>query len=262
MTSLDAIFVAIIAVVFTGIVAGVISGMRTANNRIDRMDPEDISAPRPKQVAMRLRFAMRYGAEQQDDGQIVRADVVRKAFNSPFHPFVLASTSVGQEGLDFHRYCHAVVHWNLPSNPVDMEQREGRIHRYKGHAVRKNLALRYGAELTREGADPWRGIIAAALRDRNNAQSDITPFWVYANEGGSRIERYVPALPLSRDAQVYADLRQSLAAYRMVFGQSRQQELLQLLASRVSPEQLAEVSDALRVNLEPDAAGAQILIDP
>ena len=38
--------------------------------------------------------------------------------NSPFWPFVLATTSVGQEGLDFQQYCHAVVHWNLPSNPV------------------------------------------------------------------------------------------------------------------------------------------------
>src|SRR5699024_11013379 len=38
-------------------------------------------------------------------------------FNSPFWPFVLASTSVGQEGLDFHTYSHAVVHWNLPPTP-------------------------------------------------------------------------------------------------------------------------------------------------
>jgi len=30
---------------------------------------------------------------------------------------VLVSTSVGQEGLDFHHYCHAITHWNLPSNP-------------------------------------------------------------------------------------------------------------------------------------------------
>ena len=56
---------------------------------------------------------------------------------------MLASTSVGQEGLDFHTYCHAIVHWNLPSNPVDLEQREGRIHRYKGHAVRRNVAERH-----------------------------------------------------------------------------------------------------------------------
>ncbi len=51
----------------------------------------------------------------------------------------LATTSVGQEGLDFHLYSHAILHWNLPSNPVDLEQREGRVHRFKGHAVRKNL---------------------------------------------------------------------------------------------------------------------------
>jgi hypothetical protein len=43
--------------------------------------------------------------------------------------------SVGQEGLDIHHYCHAITHWNLPANPVDLEQREGRIHSYKAHAV-------------------------------------------------------------------------------------------------------------------------------
>lgn len=32
--------------------------------------------------------------------------VERTAFNSPFWPFVLASTDVGQEGLDFHSYTH------------------------------------------------------------------------------------------------------------------------------------------------------------
>ena len=90
---------------------------------------------------MRARYAARFGARQIDEGAgAVRADDVRGAFNSPFWPFVLCSTSVGQEGLDFHLYCHAVVHWNLPSNPVDLEQREGRVHRYKGHAVRKNAA--------------------------------------------------------------------------------------------------------------------------
>lgn len=74
-----------------------------------------------------------------------------------FWPFVLATTSVGQEGLDFHLYCHAVVHWNLPSNPVDMEQREGRVHRYKGYAVRKNLATACRSRALANGApDPWQ----------------------------------------------------------------------------------------------------------
>ena len=40
-----------------------------------------------------------------------------------------------------------VYHWNLPGNPVDLEQREGRVHRFKGHAVRLNVAHNYGDEL-------------------------------------------------------------------------------------------------------------------
>ena len=96
---------------------------------------------------LRARYALRFGAQSlEDDSELQRAGVVRTAFNSPFWPFVLATTSVGQEGLDFHQYCHAVVHWNLPANPVDLEQREGRVHRYKGHAIRKNLATVHRAD--------------------------------------------------------------------------------------------------------------------
>ncbi len=36
--------------------------------------------------------------------------MVRTAFNSPFWPFVLATTSASQKGIDFHRYCRCVVH--------------------------------------------------------------------------------------------------------------------------------------------------------
>ena len=50
-----------------------------------------------------------------------------------------ATPRVGQEGLDFHPYCYRVYHWNLPGNPVDLEQREGRIHRFKGQ-IRKAVA--------------------------------------------------------------------------------------------------------------------------
>ena len=64
----------------------------------------------------------------------------REAFNSPFWPFVLTTTSLGQEGLDFHLYCRDIVHWNLPSNPVDLEQREGRINRRNSLIVRKAVA--------------------------------------------------------------------------------------------------------------------------
>src|SRR5205807_5172673 len=163
-----------------------------------------------------------------------RKERVRAAFNSPFWPFVLVSTSVGQEGLDFHHYCHAVMHWNLPSNPVDLEQREGRVHRYKGHAVRKNLAHRYGlGALSAPSQDPWETLFEQARRDRDPSASDLVPYWVYPIAGGARIERHVPALPISRDLERYESLRRSLAIYRMAFGQPRQDDLIAFLLSRM-----------------------------
>jgi helicase-like protein len=187
---------------------------------------------------------------------ITRASQVRQAFNSPFWPFVLATTSIGQEGLDFHTYCHAVVHWNLPANPVDLEQREGRVHRYKGHAVRKNLAKRYSlSEVGGLRGDPWEQIFAAGKRDRPAGASDLVPFWVYTTEDGARIERHVPALPLSRDRERIDVLRRSLAAYRMVFGQARQEDLLAYLLSELPEREVSRLSRALRVNLEPPHEG-------
>src|SRR3546814_8905107 len=69
-----------------------------------------------------------------------RPDEIRRSFNTPFWPHVLATTSVGQEGLDFHPWCSRVLHWDLSSNPLDLEQREGRVQRFAGLAVRRRLA--------------------------------------------------------------------------------------------------------------------------
>jgi hypothetical protein len=150
---------------------------------------------------------------------------------SPFRPFVLATTSIGQEGLDFHPYCHAVYHWNLPNSPVDMEQREGRVHRYKGHAVRKNVASRFGlAALSGwAGEDPWARLFDCALADRPTGASELVPFWIYPIENGSMIERRVPILPFSREQQKIRHLQRSLAVYRLAFGQPRQEDLLAYL---------------------------------
>ncbi len=156
-------------------------------------------------MRFRTRFAVRYGGRAQEEAQTVQRDGdVQKAFNSPFWPFVLCSTSVGQEGLDFHLYCHAVMHWNLPSNPVDLEQREGRVHRYKGHAVRKNVARDYSPQASYSTSGPELGLLAPGLRcgqdvPRPDEQSDLVPFWVYTTEGGAHIERHLPMIPLSKD---------------------------------------------------------------
>ena len=153
--------------------------MRTASHGVDSVTvgSEGITIEGRR---MRSHFALLFGDlrdESQREG--ARQEQVRTAFNSPFWPFVLASTSVGQEGLDFHPYCHAVVHWNLPSNPVDLEQREGRVHRYKGHAVRKNVARTHGDRLGSVGhGDLWARLFEIAAEETDDRYGGMVPYCV------------------------------------------------------------------------------------
>ena len=122
----------------------IVSGMtlRATVLRVDDFKIGEALRLADKQISFRCRSALRFDTDPGEDGEgETRADQVRVAFNSPFRPFILASTAVGQEGLDFHLWCHSIFHWNLPSNPVDFEQREGRVHRYKGHVIRRSVRL-------------------------------------------------------------------------------------------------------------------------
>ena len=126
------------------------------------------------------------------------------------------------------------------------------MHRYKGHAVRKNLARKYGlSAVDVANDDPWEGLFVKGISDRPAGTSDLVPFWIYPLEGGASIERYVPALPLRRDRARIGALRRSLAAYRMVFGQARQEDLLAYLLSQLSGQEIPGVVEDLRINLEP-----------
>jgi hypothetical protein len=161
---------------------------------------------------------------------------------------------VGQEGLDFHHYCHAITHWNLPSNPVDLEQREGRIHRYKGHAVRKNVADAFGADALRdESADVWATAFELGRKNRSPMENDLVPYWLFP--GDAKIERHVPALPFSREVERLNGLRRALAIYRMVFGQSRQEDLIAYLLAQIPESERDAIVAELQINLSPDAQG-------
>ena len=207
---------------------------------------------------MRTRFAVAFGNQTLDDGGEIRVESVSRAFNSPFWPFVLTSTSVGQEGLDFHLWCHAVVHWNLPANPVDLEQREGRVHRYKGHAVRRNIAATCGPNLLADGlatgSDPWSQLFAKAVPTRPTAEGEMVPYWVF-HKGSAKIERHVPVIPFSRDAAALPQLRKALAAYRLAFGQPRQEELVEFLGADRSDADLLDLASQLRIDLSPPGSG-------
>ena len=62
---------------------------------------------------------------------------VFSGFNTPLLPEVLVCTSVGQEGIDLHRHCRHVVHFDLAWNPAVMEQRTGRTDRIGSKTFRE-----------------------------------------------------------------------------------------------------------------------------
>lgn len=230
--------------------------LRSSSLRVDRIEVESESV-RIDTHSMRSRFAVRFGdapAEGEDGQAPARPGQVKDAFNSPFWPFVLATTSLGQEGLDFHAYAHAIVHWDLPSNPVDLEQREGRLHRYKGHAVRKNLAGQFGLPAmpdptARAMPDPWETLFQRADRERPEGETQVVPYWV--QRGAAHLERHVPLFPLSREQESLQRLLHSLVLYRLAFGQPRQEDLVAYLSQRIPPEETRRLVAALRLDLGP-----------
>jgi hypothetical protein len=203
---------------------------RALTIRAARYVARDPASAEPQEISFLSRFALRFGNVQQEQDD-VRLPEVRAAFNSPFWPFVLASTSIGQEGVDFHWWCHAIVHWNLPANPVDFEQREGRVDRFKGHAVRRNVATQFRERALVPGTrDPWRALFQAALAARAPDSNDLNPYWGFPGE--AQIERYILGYPLSRDGIRWEHLQEALALYRLAFGQPRQEDMVGILARR------------------------------
>jgi hypothetical protein len=231
--------------------------LRTPTLSVDQLSAEGkITA-----FQIRTRFARALTDVKLDGNQVQTTTQVRTAFNSPFWPFVLVSTSIGQEGLDFHQYCHAVVHWDLPTNPVDLEQREGRIHRYKGHAVRKNVARRNAAALYESGpSDPWQRLFDAASAQSPDT-SEMAPYWAYLDgPDGSFIERHVLSYALSRDVARLRIVKDSLVVYRLAFGQPHQQDLLDFLTSTHTPDSAKRLAELLRIDLSPGSEHAAILV--
>lgn len=216
----------------------------TSNLSIDTTD--SLGMEEKKQL-MRYHFAIPFIDKTVTDKSVARTTNIRKAFNSPFRPFLLSTTSIGQEGLDFHWYARKIVHWNLPSNPVDLEQREGRINRFKCLAIRRNVVKLYGSETYHT----WDELFSLAYSNLKGTHSDIVPYWCLpvadlTEEQRAKleyIERIVPLYPLSRDRYKYERLIKVLALYRMTLGQPRQEELLNLLKNmHLSNEQLKELT--------------------
>lgn len=202
---------------------------------------------------LRCHYAVPLGNQKMTDEKgVERVSNVRDAFNSPFKPFVLNSTSIGQEGLDFHWYCSRIVHWNLPSNPIDLEQREGRVNRYKSLVVRRRLVEMFTQQVTPEHRYCWDKLFAyAEQQTRQHRKSDLEPYW-HLSSGSAKIERIVPLMPMSKDLIKLNQSLKVLSLYRLAFGQPRQEELLDnLLERNFSDEEIAVIMDKLVINLSP-----------
>lgn len=201
------------------------------------------------ELAFPVRFALRYSAGRSATADDARQPEVRRAFNSPFWPFVLASTSVGQEGIDFHWWSHSVFHWNLPSNPVDFEQREGRVDRFRGHVIRKNIVERHGGQVLRnldQTEHVWAQLYAAAT-DLRDEYGDFTPGWVYP--GSAKIERHLAPYAFSKDTPRYNKMKADVDTYRLTFGQPRQESLLEEIQRKRAGERAA--LEGMRIDLMP-----------
>lgn len=106
----------------------------------------DLAAQNPEQRGMR--YAM-YDAMRMTDQfvALVKGGGGRPAqdhrnrvfvgFNTPLLPEVLVCTQVGQEGIDLHRHCRHVVHYDLAWNPAVLEQRTGRADRIGSKTFRE-----------------------------------------------------------------------------------------------------------------------------
>ena len=101
-------------------------------------------------------------------------------FNTPIIPDILICTSVGQEGIDLHRHCRHVIHYDLAWNPAVLEQRTGRADR----------------------------IGSKTFRERDQVRGD----------GGPYLEVGVPFLAATYDERMYEQLRLRAQTFEVLTG--------------------------------------------
>ncbi len=140
-------------------------------------------------------------------------DFIKEAFNSPFYPFILATTPIAQEGLNFQNYADKTFHWRNPVSPIDYEQREGRVNRYRNVSVRKALKRKYG-----EGE--WKDIFekeSEFVKNVGKEYGGLNPDWITTIEGG-KIYSYMISHKESRESKVVDIILRAVDNYRVSLG--------------------------------------------
>lgn len=197
---------------------------------------------------IRTHYAIPFGTGASSDLKAGNRQIkVRESFNSPFRPFVLTSTSIGQEGLDFHYYCSNLIHWNLPSNPIDLEQREGRIKRFKGLNIRRAIASKYLNSIEKDNGLIWDELYNIAELSKPKGICDLVPFWHIPDQEKFRLNTLIPIYSYSKDFEKLKMIKTVLKNYRLTFGQPRQDELIGVLNEKLTEGR----NEDLFINLSP-----------
>jgi hypothetical protein len=190
----------------------------------------------------------RGGGHDRKDEKL-RSDTLRRAFNSPFWPHVLSTTSVGQEGLDFHYWCDKIVHWDLPLGPVEFEQREGRISRYSSLTVRRSFVKQHAAAAydAPPGKSPFNELFDAAHRAEDDGIG-LQKWWTPLSE---KPTSFTFDWNFSVRKSRFAKLRTELMYYRLGIGQPDPEAFIELLKHL---EATRDVARGLAINLSPSSA--------
>ena len=130
---------------------------------------------------------------------------LRGVFNAPFLPFVLMTTSIGAEGLDFHLYCNRLAHYTMPSSVVELEQKNGRIDRYNSLAVRRSHAQPMTDRRT--------------ARELEQRSGGLAPMW---DAGEGNLHYYFFCTQFTGERKRLQALRREQKCYREQLGAHRQ----------------------------------------
>lgn len=100
-----------------------IEDLAGASGAID--DPKSARASLYEATKSRETVALINGQRRDEEARARRF----QGFNTPLLPEILICGQVAQEGIDLHRHCSHVVHYDLAWNPATLEQRTGRVDR-------------------------------------------------------------------------------------------------------------------------------------
>lgn len=106
--------------------------LKAASGSLDDADSARHSLYEASRIKEQRYVALVDGTTEQDTRKRVFV-----GFNSPLLPEILICTMVGQEGIDLHRQCRHVIHYDLAWNPAVLEQRTGRVDRIGSKTFRE-----------------------------------------------------------------------------------------------------------------------------